>query len=424
MWGILWLVSILTACSESDYQIVDKGKSYDYVYHPLTKKVFYTHYRNEKIEGYSELPNTKLKDFNVLSQFYATSDVSVFYQGKLIENAIPESFMPHPEFPNNFAKDTMRKTYYYQDTPLDLDFDTAKIHSLNYISDQYKILFNNRYSKSNAFAKKVPVEDIASFEVINNNEDLTIGIYAKDKYWLYESFTRLPIMSQDVEFINDDSLPPDIIFSQGKLYYITKSRLKHDIDDYKPVNLFRNIPSHLTIENTGIIAEEGDDVYYQLLVKGFQNLEYIEGSRWLVDDNGLYHLLHGSIFQLSNERHASYHFDPEYPNHIWSNKALFTHYDGRSTILSASATVIPETYGYLIIDNGQLFHYGKLIPEVHTDSFMRIRSGYYGYIDKNYYYDKDFRKKAISPQEYEQLKNKTLQPEDLSGIDAYGNVIP
>lgn len=414
----------LAGCgNNSDRQPINPEKAKTYVYDKKTNEVYFA-YADYWLglpipkTGYKKVPSSRPKQFKVFNSHYGTDGLLVFYQNRIIKNANSAGFALLADFPEDFAKDSIGKTYYNKNCPLTLDFASAKIHSLYCVSDQNGVFLKEYYRGTcGGFSLKIPVQDIESFKIIKDKTKSGKSLVARDKHWWYIETVRLPVPSQNTKMLNSTLLPVFIFLHKDKLHYVST---------HIPPNMFSKLPSHFQLEEKGVFAkiEETYDSYYHFIISGLQNVKYIPNSSWFTDDNGLYFMEGTDIFQVSEKRQDEYSFDPKHPNFLKTKESLFFTSSKRSAVFSSSATIINDRYK-LVIDKGQLYQEGELIPNVHTPSFTKTKNAYF--VDQNFfYYDVGFQgsmknRRAIPPWAYEGLKNGTLPKHEL-WIDkkAYG----
>ena len=396
------IFSFLFGCSTKEHskEHINYQKSWHYVYDTKTNEVFYKYsLGGALLPRYEKLYTTNPKNILVLDQNYATDGQLVFYKYDVIENANPKGFVINPNFPDFFSKDTISKHHFYKDELLNLDFSSARIHSINYVSDKEKVLYSERIVNS-SFNTEVPVQDVLSFESVDKKSKNGFAL-GKDKFWFYLNQILVPIPPQNTQIIQLGST--SIFFNDNTLHYIVPP---NEIRD-KNLMYLRNEFPNLKFTYDGIIGKTKYDTYNHFKISGFKNLSQIDDSFWFKDDNGLYHIPYYSeinVKKISNKQYQSYECKSEFPNYLRTESNLFACYFEKLSKFSNTAKIVD---GKFVIDRNAVFCEGVKIDNADASTFVKIDNFL---LDKDFIYSslKHNYRKRIPHWAYEELKNRNI----------------
>ncbi|MDC1285338.1 DKNYY domain-containing protein [Flavobacteriaceae bacterium] len=399
------LLSLLFGCS--DREVIDPQKSYRFLIDTKTNEVFYKHPPSAGglISRSIKLPTNHPKDFVILSKHYATDGRLVFYTSSIIEKANLKGFIVDTAFSNYFAKDSISKTHYYQDNVLNLDYNSAKIHSERYISDKNKVLFNDG-TDTIVFDIKIPVQDVSSFELVNK-KSRNGSTLSKDKRWLYLNNIQLPVPSKETQIIQLGL--PTILLHKDILHYTYPSYI--DVTNIRKSLL----PSFKATEGR-IIGKSKYNVYYHFKISGLKNATQINDSYWMKDDNGLYYMYGDDLTNISKKQYKSYDYNSKFPNHLRTNSCLFGVYYKKNSVFSASGQLLSDA---IVIDNNTVFYEGDEIENSDAATFIKLEDYRVNdFIDKNFYYRSGSGKNRyqIPHWAYKEFKTGELKAEEISNI--------
>lgn len=355
---------------------------------------------------YRDLHFADSKTFKVFSSVYATDKKNVYFAGLPIKGVSPNGFQIVEEHPSLFAKNTKSKQILYRDSIIDINFQTVKIHSPNYISDNNKVVFiaKRGVSKHGQF-HKVPVTDATSFGEFKSKSQSGIAI-GYDKHTIYLDGINTKISSNKAQIIKLGL--PTIILQNDVLHYIYPSYRDQKIT-------FKDLHSHFKVTSHGKIGTFIYDEFYHFSISGLKEASQILTSNWLTDNNGLYFINRDIIHKVSEKQFEQYTYNNNNPNFLRTNEGLFQikTYPYEVIHYSSKAEIIKNG---IVKDQNKLFLDGEEIKNVDLKTFSKLPKNR-GFVDKNfYYYGSLYSKKNIPSWGYKEFLDGK-NPDDLFGIE-------
>lgn len=399
-------LSALFGCSSKE--VIDAKKSKHFVVDTETNEVFYKYYGGGAlIASYRKLATNHPKDMAILSKTFATDGHLVFYMNAIIEEASPNGFIVNSKFSDCFAKNNISKTHYYQDNLLPLDYSSAKILSRNYVLDKNKVLFNNKNTYDSVFTKEIPVQDVSSFELVNNKNN---NLLAKDKYWFYLKGIKLPVLSKGAQVIQVGF--PTVFLQKDTLHSIYTS-------NRSMANMRKHLLPNFKVTDSVLIAKSKYDSYYHFKTTGLKNASVIRDSYWVKDANGLYYAQEGDRFiEFSKKQFNSYTYNSEFPKYLRTENTLFAFYYKGNSMFSNAAKIMNQD---IVIDNNTVFYEGIEVDNCDVATFTKLGSNF---IDKNYYYYSSGvgkNRHPIPSWAYEELTNGSIKYRDFYDVKMGSN---
>ena len=355
------------------------------------------HYRN--------LDSADRETFKVFSKVYATDKERVYFTGKQVKGVHPNGFKIVEAFPNSFAKNTLGEQILFGDSLLAIDYNSAKIHSKNYVSDKNKVIFiaHGVVYKFGLF-HEVPVADPPSFQQfkIKSRNSKAIGY---DKHYLYIDGINTKIPSANAQIIQLGF--PTIILQKDVLHYVYSSQ--------ENVSIFKALQAPFNLSAHSHIASFMYDDFYHFSIQGLKQAKQIAQSCWITDQNGLYFIDDNEIHKISDQQFEQYTYAEEYPKYLRTNDSLFQFlpYPHNQVIRYTTAAEIIEKE--IVKDQNNIYLEGEEVKNVDIETFVQLKNG--RFVDRNfYYYDNLSHRKPIPDWAYEEFVEGKITENKLFGI--------
>ena len=324
---------------------------------------------------YTDLHSADSRTFKVFSSVYATDKEHVYFTGLPIKGVSPNGFQIVKEYPNLFAKNSKNYQILYRDSLIDIDFQTVKFHSPNYVSDNNKVIFiaDEGVSKYGLF-HEVPVTDPVSFEEFKSKSRNSTAI-GYDKHYIYLDGINTKISSSQAQIIQLGL--PIIILQKDVLHYIYPSYRKKE-------NVFKDLPPPFKVITHGIIDTFMYDDFYHFSIQGLKKPKQIEDSYWITDENGLHFVNDSRIHKVSNKQFAHFTYDEKYPKYIRTGDSLIEAqiYPFRTIRYSEKAEILDDE---LVKDQNKIYYKGEEIKNADAKTFVKLPIND-GFVDKNFYF--------------------------------------
>ena len=399
---IMGIISILFGCDKREslgghYYLNEKENIIQYRYSVGGALRWY----------YTDLNSADIKTFKVFSNTFATDQEHIYFAGKPVKGISPDGFQIVEEFPSAFAKNIKSKQILYRDSLIDIDFQTAKIHSTNYVSDNKTVIYIAKKGASE-FGQfhKVPATDAASFQEFKSKSENGTGI-GYDKHHIYLNGINTKISSSQAQIIQLGL--PTIILQNDTLHYIYSSYRKKE-------SLFKDLQLPFKANAHGVIDTFIYDDFYHFSVQGFKKSNQIDGSKWITDEAGLYFVYNSRIHKVTDKQFEQYIYDPKHPRYLRTTDSLYQvqRYPLKTIRYSSKAEIVA---GAIVKDQNNIYQKGEEIKNADSKTFSELPHNQ-GFVDKNFYYSRmDLSSKKPIPSWAYQEFLEGKKTNDLFGTD-------